>query len=187
VGRALGGSGLALALVWGGMVSAAGAFNALVLSYSRVPATLADSGLLPAVFGQRTQTGVPWVAVVVCGAAYIACLGLGFGRLVELDVVVYGLSLVLELLALVVLRLKEPRLPRPFRIPGGWTGVWAVVLAPSVLMAGIGISALRTGARHGLVLSLIVTLVGFPLYWTLTWRRAMVSPPLTNAPGGQDG
>src|SRR3569832_903153 len=52
-------------------------------------------------------------------------LGLSFSRLVMLDIMMYGLSLILEFVALIVLRLKEPGLPRPFRMPGS---VWLLAL-----------------------------------------------------------
>ena len=43
-----------------------------------------------------------------------------------LDILLYGASLVLEFLALIVLRIREPQLLRPFRVPGGMFGAIAV-------------------------------------------------------------
>jgi amino acid transporter len=94
-------------------------FNALTLSYARVPAAMAADGLLPAVLARRMKNGVPWIAVLVCAVAWALALGLNLTRLLELDIMLYGLSLLLEFLALVVLRLREPLLARPFRVPGG--------------------------------------------------------------------
>ena len=51
----LGGQGLRVALVLGGMMSAFGMFNALVMSYSRLPLAMAQDGMLPAVFGKTTR------------------------------------------------------------------------------------------------------------------------------------
>jgi amino acid transporter len=65
---------------------------------------------------------------------WAACLNLGFERLVTLDIFVYGLSLALEFAALVVLRVREPNLPRPFRVPGGMFGAIAVGVAPVLLL-----------------------------------------------------
>jgi amino acid transporter len=124
----LGGPWLELAIVLGGMLSAAATYNALVLSYSRLPVALARDGLLPAALGSFR------VSVLACSAAYIACLGLGFSRLVQLDVLLYGLSLVLEFGALVALRLREPALRRPFRVPGGLSGAVAVGVLPALLI-----------------------------------------------------
>jgi amino acid transporter len=59
---------------------------------------------------------------------------LSFDRLVMLDILLYGASLVLEFLALIVLRWREPDLPRPFRVPGGFTGAVAVGIGPTALL-----------------------------------------------------
>ena len=68
-----------VALVAGGMMSAFGMFNALVLSYSRLPYAMAQDGMLPAAFAKLTRrTGVPWASVVVLATAWALCLGLGF-------------------------------------------------------------------------------------------------------------
>jgi amino acid transporter len=157
VARALGGAPLAWAVVVGGMVSAFGMFNALCLSYSRIPAVLAQDGYLPAVLAWRLpRGGAPWVSVLVCSLAWTLSLGFSFERLVSLDILLYGSSLVLEFVALVILRVREPDLPRPFRVPGGIVGACALGLGPVALLgfalvknAGeevAGMSALAFGA-----------------------------------------
>jgi amino acid transporter len=55
--------------------------------------------------------------------------------LITLDILLYGLSLSLEFVALVVLRIREPHLPRPFRVPGGLFGAVAVGVFPVLLLA----------------------------------------------------
>jgi amino acid transporter len=133
--RDVGGRGLALAVVVGGMVSGVGTYNALLLSYSRVPAALAADGYLPAWLSRREpKSGAPWASIVVCSVAYAACLGIGFARLVELDVLLYGASLALEFAALVVLRVREPQLERPFRVPGGTVCAVLWSIAPLSLL-----------------------------------------------------
>ncbi len=62
------------------------------------------------------------------------CLGLGFERLIIIDILLYGVSLGLEFAALIVLRIREPELPRPFRVPGGMFGAVAVGVAPMLLL-----------------------------------------------------
>ena len=110
-------------IVLGGMMSAFGMFNALVMSYSRLPLAMARDGVLPKVFGKTSKsTNVPWLAIIVCASCWALCLGLGFRRLVTLDIMLYGASLMLEFITLIVLRIKEPNLERGFRVPGGMTG-----------------------------------------------------------------
>jgi len=131
----LGGPLLRIGLVLGGMMSAFGMFNALVMSYSRLPYAMALDGMLPGVFARVNQRAqAPWVSIVVLAAGWALCLGLGFERLVTLDVLIYGGSLFLEFLALVVLRITEPGLPRPFKVPGGMFGVIFLGVPPTLLL-----------------------------------------------------
>jgi amino acid transporter len=116
----LGGPLLRVGLVAGGMISAFGMFNALVMSYSRLPLAMAQDGMLPKVFAKlHRKTRAPWVAIAVCAVGWAMCLGLGFERLVTIDILLYGCSLALEFVALIFLRIREPDLPRAFRVPGG--------------------------------------------------------------------
>src|SRR5581483_11129747 len=113
-----------------------GMYNSLVLSYSRLPVAMAEDGYLPAPFARlHPRSNAPWVSIAACAACYAACLGLGFDRLVQLDILLYGLSLMLEFAALVALRIREPALPRPFRVPGGLAGAVAVGVPPTLLLA----------------------------------------------------
>ncbi len=126
-----------------GMICGLGMFNALALSYSRLPFAMAEDKLLPQAFRKLNRNGVPWVALLVLGIGWMLSLGLSFSRLVMLDIMLYGLSLVLEFAALIVLRLREPELRRPFRVPGSpWMlAIWAA--GPTFLIA---LSAIR---NHG--------------------------------------
>jgi amino acid transporter len=125
---------LALGIVLGGTINGFGMFNALVLSYTRVPYALAEEGMLPKGLTRRTTAGVPWVSVLLCSAAWALALGMSFERLISIDLVLYGAALVLEFVALVVLRVKEPGLARPFQVPGGLWGAVAVGVGPTLLI-----------------------------------------------------
>jgi amino acid transporter len=78
------------------------------------------------------------------------CLGLGFERLVTIDILLYGASLSLEFIALIVLRVREPELHRPFRVPGGMFGACAVGIAPMLLL---GFSIFRSETEQVLGMS----------------------------------
>jgi amino acid transporter len=160
-GGVLGGPTLArlmrVAVVMGGMMSGFGMFNALVMSYSRLPLAMAQDGMLPSVFGKlHSKTRTPWVTILVLATCWALCLGLGFEKLVTIDVLLYGLSLLLEFVALVALRVKEPELKRPFRVPGGMVGAVMLGVCPALLLGFsifhgedeqiLGMSALAFGA-----------------------------------------
>jgi amino acid transporter len=135
IARTLGGNGLAAALMVAGAVAAVGSFNALVMSLSRLPAVMAEDGFLPKVFAYCSpKTGVPTVAILASALVWGLCLGLGFERVVMLDVLLTGMSILLEFAALIFLRIREPQLERPYRVPGGLFGAVAVGLCPLLLI-----------------------------------------------------
>ncbi len=140
---------LALCVVLGGTINGFGMFNALMMSYTRVPYALAEEGMLPKVVARRTEGGVPWVSVVLCSVAWALALGMSFERLISIDLVLYGAALVLEFVALVVLRVKEPGLVRPFKVPGGMWGAVAVGVGPTLLI-GWALWAARNERLAGL-------------------------------------
>lgn len=138
----LGGPLLRVGLILGGMISGFGMFNALVMSYSRLPLAMAQDGMLPKVFGKlHPRSRAPWVAIIFLAVCWALCLGLGFERLVTIDILLYGASLALEFAALIWLRFREPELPRPFRVPGGKLGAIAIGIAPVLLL---GFSVVRS-------------------------------------------
>jgi amino acid transporter len=140
----VGGPLLRIGVVIGGLISAFGMFNALVMSYSRLPLAMAQDGMLPAVFGKlHKKSRAPWVAITALAIGWAMSLGLGFTRLVTIDLMIYGTSLLLEFVALAVLRFREPDLPRPFRVPGGLFGAIAIGIPPALLL---GFSVFR--AEH---------------------------------------
>ena len=139
VGRAIvggvAGGILAMAITIGGMIGASGTLNALTMALSRLPAVMAGDGYLPKLLARRhARTGAPWAAIVVCSIAWAAALQFSFTKLIMLDVLLTGLSILLEFAALVALRIREPELPRPYRVPGGLAGAVAVGVFPLALL-----------------------------------------------------
>lgn len=134
--RAVGGTWLAMAMAVAGIVSTAGQFSATLLSASRVPFVLADEGYLPRFLTKlHPRFGTPWNAILISAVVFTAFSYQSFQDLAVTDVVLYSSSLVLELLALAVLRAREPGMARPYRIPGGWPVLILVVLLPAALLA----------------------------------------------------
>jgi amino acid transporter len=134
IAEALGGQTLGLAMTITALVSTFGIFNSLTLSYSRLPVAMAEDGCMPRLLGRRLRNGMPWAAILGCGVLWISALGLSFDRLILLDVLLYGASLLLEFVALTALRLHEPGMPRPFRLPGGTLGTMVAAIGPTALL-----------------------------------------------------
>ncbi|MGA7258108.1 MAG: APC family permease [Terracidiphilus sp.] len=130
---AMGGKWLGWSVAVGGVITGVGMFNALVMSYSRLPMAMAEDGMLPRALAARNRRGVPWVSVLLCGLAWALALKLPFERLITIDLVLYGTSLLLEFAALVVLRVREPELERPFRAGGLWMAC-ALGVGPAALI-----------------------------------------------------
>jgi amino acid transporter len=154
-------------VVAGGTITGVGMFNALVMSYSRLPMAMAEEGMLPLVVAKRNSRGVPWVSVVLCGLAWGLALKLPFERLISIDLILYGSSLLLEFVALVVLRIREPELERPFKA-GNFAVACLLGAGPAVLI-GYALYASRDekiiGTTSALLFAVGVSLLGPLLYW----------------------
>ena len=175
---ALGGPLLGLAVVAGGCITGVGMFNALVLSYTRLPMAMADDGLLPRLLARRNRRGVPWVSVLFCGLAWALALKLPFERLISIDLILYGSSLLLEFAALAVLRFREPALPRPFRA-GSLPVACLLGVAPAALIAYalyVSRGEKIIGSTSALLFASGVALLG-PILYALTIVLPLLRPP----------
>lgn len=167
-GKILGFEWLRFLIVVGGMMSAFGMFNALVMSYSRLPLAMARDGMLPKFFAKMSsKTQAPWVAILVCATCWALCLGLGFQRLVTLDIMLYGASLMLEFVTLVALRIREPELKREFRVPGGLAGAILAGVFPLLLLS---LAMVESGhetvlGMNGLLFGAFIIASGFVIYF----------------------
>ncbi|MGB6131668.1 MAG: APC family permease [Acidobacteriaceae bacterium] len=179
VASSLSGEWLAVALVIGGTFMAVGMFNALMMSYARLPLVLAEDGLLPPMLARKNRRGVPWVAVLACAAGWGLVLRFSFERLISLDIMLYGASLILEFLALVVLRLREPQLERPFRA-GNFAFACLISVAPSLLLvyAAVASRGERMAGMPALLFGALIAAAG-PLFFWLSktlWSRPQPQP-----------
>jgi len=174
-GRVVGGFPLAIAVVLGGLLCGFGMMNALVMSYSRLPMVMAQDGYLPRIFARQIpSTGAPWFAILLLSVAWSAALGLGFERLVELDVILYGLALLLEFVALIALRIREPQLARPFRVPGGMPVAILLGASPAVLL-GLALARqwqVAGGGTVSVALGVGLIFAGPILYRAMSRRRS---------------
>ena len=193
--EALGGPALGVAVVAGGAISGIGMFNALVMSYTRLPMAMAEEQMLPRFVARRNRQGVPWVSVIFCGTAWALALKLPFERLISIDLILYGSSLILEFVALAALRIREPQLERPFKA-GSFPVACLLGVGPAALIAyALWVSRdqklLESGSQFGgqfgvwlgsvpaLLFALCVGLLGPVLYWiTAALSRRKRTAPL---------
>jgi len=170
--RMIGGPILATAVVAGGAINGFGMFNVLMMSYTRLPVAMAEDRMLPRFVTLRNSRGVPYISVLLCAIAWALALNLKFERLISIDLSLYGVSLILEFVALVVLRLREPDLERPFKA-GNFAFACALGVGPTALI-GYALYASRDqqlGHFSALLFAFIVALAGPLLYWITTWSQ----------------
>ena len=184
---ALAGPWLGIAVVLGGTITGLGMFNALMMSYARVPMVMAEDGLLPSFMARRNRHGVPWVALLVCASAWALALQFSFERLISIDLMLYGASLILEFVALVVLRFREPNLARPFRA-GNLAMAIAIGVMPTALIVYAAFAARDERMAHmpALLFGLIIAVAG-PVFYKVSrsvWSGRPMQKELQPASSG---
>jgi amino acid transporter len=184
---ALAGPWLGIAVVLGGTITGLGMFNALMMSYARVPMVMAEDGLLPSTLARRNRHGVPWVALLVCASAWALALQFSFERLISIDLMLYGASLILEFVALVVLRFREPNLERPFRA-GNLAMAIAIGVMPTALIIYAAFASRDERMAHmpALLFGLLVAVAG-PIFYKISrtvWSGRPLQKELQPASSG---
>jgi amino acid transporter len=168
----IGGPKFGLAIAAGALISTWALFNSQLLYVSRLPYALALDNWLPSPLRIiNTRTRVPMVSVILVACVAALCSALSFGKLIVIDVLLYSAVLSIQFIALIVLRLKQPNMPRPFRIPGGWPVLAAITLAPMFCATILLLSILFGGFSEvwQVAVVFIVMMTGLILY--LTRRR----------------
>ena len=90
----------------------------MVTASSRLAYGMSERGALPPVIGRVSRRGVPWVAVAIAAVGAAAAFSLGNLALVAsvTDFAVYLVFVVVNVVV-IVLRFRQPRRLRPFRVP----------------------------------------------------------------------
>jgi amino acid transporter len=104
-----------------------------------------------------------WLSVV---AALFAAAS--FGNLTVINTLLYGGSLALEFVALVVFRLRRPDAPRPFRVPWGWMGIGYVCAGPLIVAVFLAIAIAKEAGSFATQLVIVAAVVagGAALYFS---------------------
>ncbi|SHG40615.1 ethanolamine permease [Geodermatophilus nigrescens] len=155
--------GLTRVVNYAGLFGLVASFFSIIYAYSRQTFALSRAGYLPRALSVTNARKAPVLALLVPGAIGFALSLTGQGAML-LNMAVFGatVSYVLMMVSHIVLRRREPSLPRPYRTPGGTltTGV-ALVLAAAAVVATFLVdreAALWTLAAY------VVFLAWFALY-----------------------
>jgi APA family basic amino acid/polyamine antiporter len=158
------------------LVALLGLINTVVMATPRILFGLSRDGLFPGFAAAVNAGGTPAAALLLTTAtAALLVLGGSFERLLGMGAFLYVCLPLSGIAALVVLRWREPELPRPFR-------TWAYPLPP-LLVAGVSLAFLAgdlLGDGQNGLLALGLVLAGSPLL-------LLSPPPSTPTPGAGSG
>jgi len=135
--EALGGSAVATVVNYIGLAGLIASFFSIIYAYSRQLFALSRAGYLPRSLSVTNHRKAPMLALIVPGLIGFALSLTGQGAML-LNMAVFGaaVSYVLMMISHIVLRVREPGMPRPYRTPGGVvTTGFALVVAVFAVVA----------------------------------------------------
>jgi len=168
--EALGDSAMAKVVNYIGLAGLVASFFSIIYAYSRQLFALSRAGYLPKSLSVVNSRKAPMLALVVPGVIGFALSLTGQGAML-LNMAVFGaaLSYVLMMISHIVLRVREPDMPRPYRTPGGIaTTSFALVVAALSVVATFVVDS--TAAFWCLVV-----FAAFMAYFGLYSRRHLVA------------
>lgn len=159
---------------YAGLAGLVASFFSIMFAYSRQLFALSRAGYLPRFLSLTGKRKTPWVALIVPGTVgFVLAAVTGDGGLL-INIAVFGatVSYVLLNLSHIVLRLREPDLPRGYRTPGGvvTTGI-ALVLALVAVVATFLVDVLAAS------ITALVFVVFLAYYWFYSRHRLVGHAP----------
>lgn len=155
------------------LVSAVSTINALLLVTPRILFGMSRDGLLPPSVASVNKGGTPTKALLLEAVAGTALILSGnFDKLVAMASFLFVAVYLSGFCALFVLRVREPNLPRPFKVWGyPWTN-GTVLLASAVFLVGSIVGDLKDA-----LFTLGLVAVSYPVYLGMTWRKSATTQP----------
>ncbi len=147
--------------------------SAYVLTGPRVAAAMARAGQFPALAGRESDSGAPVIATLLQSAWAIVLLWTAsFETILMYAGIGLAIFSMLSVAAVIVLRVRRPELPRPFRVPG-------YPLVPAVYLAGTGLLTAAVAWERPAVAAVSVATIaaGVPVWWLGRRGRAGDSHP----------
>ena len=134
--RLIGGPILGAAMLIAAMIGTLSLSNSTILYTTRIPATMAEDGYLPAWLGKiHARFGTPARAIFVSLLVYCILAKYPVEDLVNIYIWTRIATTLLTLLAAWQMRRKMPNAKRSFLIPGGKAGLAYILIFPAILCA----------------------------------------------------
>ncbi|MFQ6330190.1 ethanolamine permease [Nocardia sp. CWNU-33] len=168
--EALGDGSTAKLVNYIGLAGLVASFFSIVYAYSRQTFALSRAGYLPTGLSVTNNRKAPVLALIVPGAIGFALSLTGEGAML-LNMAVFGaaVSYVLMMVSHIVLRVREPNMPRPYRTPGGIvTTAFALVIACAAVIATFLVDPVAASWT-------LAAFVAFLLYFALYSRHRLVA------------
>src|SRR6185312_10177613 len=149
------------------MVSAIGGINAILLMMPRILFGMSRDGLLPRSVASINRGGTPTTALLLATvAAIVLILSGSFEKLVAISGILFVAIYLSGFCALLVLRVREPHLPRPFKAWGyPWTSLGVLVISLAFLVASI------VGDFKDALFTIVLIALSYPAYVLLAKRK----------------
>ena len=153
------------------LVSVFGCLNGYLLTGPRIPYTLANQKVLPAMFGKLNKHGVPANATLFMAVlSAIYALSGQFNLLSDLSMFAIWAFYTLTFIGVIKLRKTQPDLKRPYKVPfypvipiiSICSGLFVVI--DQLFLAGMKSSMISLGG-------VIITLIGLPVYSFMTKNK----------------
>lgn len=173
VAEIFGGHWLGSLIALGGMASCLGIYASVLLSVSRVPMVMATDKLLPVILNkQHTRFNTPYISIIVCSIVVSAMINWNLEALFIIDVTIYGAGLSLEYISLIKLRIEQPDMHRPFKIPLGVKGLCMAVALPAIVYL-IAFTGALSSTQNGVLAALFaaILLCSAEGLWQIVKRR----------------
>ncbi|MDN3612260.1 ethanolamine permease [Vibrio ostreicida] len=121
-----------------GLAGLIASFFSIIYGYSRLVFALSRAGYLPKNLSLTNDKKIPARALIVPGAlGFMVSLSGEGDRILAMAVVGATVSYALMSLSHILLRLKQPQLPRPYKTPGGILTSGVSLLLALVAMTGV--------------------------------------------------
>ncbi|MCV7431709.1 ethanolamine permease [Mycolicibacterium bacteremicum] len=153
-----------------GLAGLIASFFSIIYAYSRQLFALSRAGYLPKALSVTNSRKTPTLALIVPGLIGFALSLTGQGATL-LNMAVFGaaLSYVLMMISHIVLRRREPDMPRPYRTPGGVaTTGFALVIGVFAVIATFLVDPVAAGIC-------LAVFAAFMLYFAVYSRHKLVA------------
>jgi amino acid transporter len=168
VAQELGGAWLAVPMMAAALISSVALYNAYLASGARTTLVMAESRMLPRVFAKvHPRYGTPVGSILIAAAVHAVLATGSFEAILVIDVFLFVMNYILIFVASVALRVREPELVRPFRVPVGRVGMAVFAAVPTAVGLFVMIA---NGVQYALI-GAAVAATG-PIVYALIQRRA---------------